>query len=689
MVLGYHGRAVALRETRGVVGSGRGGVSARDIVEAARRFGLRSRGVQLDVPDMKLLPRASILHWGFDHFVVFAGLDRRGVRIVDPGLGARLVPWDHVREKFTGVALLLEPGEGFVKRRSSGRTLGPYLSRMLAERPALVRIVLLSVVLQAQALALPVLIGALVDRVVPRRDWSLLSVLAAGLAMVVVFHVGTLLLRSYLLNHLRTSVDARLSFSFMDHLARLPYGFFVERPSGDLLQRFESNRALRNVLTAATLSAVLDGSLVFAYLVLLVAASPTVGAAVLVLGSLQVALFVVLRRPTKELAARELDAQGRTQSHLVDMLAGMESLKSMGAEDRAVERWSHLFVDELNVSLSRARIGSIAGALSSGLAMAGPVAILLLGTAQVLRGELSLGTMLMLNALAAGFLTPLGSLVAVGFQLQEARGHIERIADVLDAPPERDPSQIGAAPVLAGEVALEGVSFRYGPKEPWAVRDLTITIGAGRKVAIVGRSGAGKSTLARLLVGLYLPETGRILYDGLDLATLDLTAVRGRIGVVTQDARVFATSLASNIALADPGAPREQVEAAARMAEIHDDIEAMPLGYDTILSDGGASLSGGQRQRIALARALLRRPVLLLLDEATSDLDAVTEAGVMRNLAALEATRIVIAHRLSTVADADLILVLDHGGVVESGTHPELLSRGGVYARLVAAQSPG
>jgi ABC-type bacteriocin/lantibiotic exporter with double-glycine peptidase domain len=309
------------------------------------------------------------------------------------------------------------------------------------------------------------------------------------------------------------------------------------------------------------------------------------------------------------------------------MLAGMESLKALGAEQRSVERWSHLFVAELNASLERARIGTIAGSLASGLALGAPIAILLTGATLVLRGELSLGTMLMLNALAAGFLTPLGNLVAISFQLQEARGHIERIADVLDAAPERDPAKVQAAPVLAGAVALENVSFRYGPKEPWAVHDVSVSIATGKKVAIVGRSGAGKSTLARLLVGLYRPEAGRILYDGFDLETLDLVALRGRIGVVTQDARVFGTSLRSNIALADPQATHEEVAAAARVAEIHEDIAAMPLGYDTILSDGGTSLSGGQRQRIALARALLRRPVILLLDEATSDLDAVTEAS--------------------------------------------------------------
>ena len=240
---------------------------------------------------------------------------------------------------------------------------------------------------------------------------------------------------------------------------------------------------------------------------------------------------------------------------------------------------------------------------------------------------------------------------------------------------------------VRGRIALESVCFRYGPREPWAVRDVTVEIRPGQKVAIVGRSGAGKSTLSRLLVGLYRPEAGRVTYDGEDLESMDVNALRSQIGVVTQDAHVFGTTLKSNIALVDPAASLDDVAVAARLAEIHNDIAAMPLGYDTVLADGGASLSGGQRQRLALARAVLKRPAILLLDEATSDLDAVTESKVLENLAAMKATRVIVAHRLSTVRDADQILVMEDGAIVEAGRHLELLALGGAYASLIAAQT--
>jgi ABC-type bacteriocin/lantibiotic exporter with double-glycine peptidase domain len=684
-VLTFFGRDTRLRDVREALGTQRG-TSARALVEGARAFGLRARGVQLEVHDLALLPRAAVLHWGFDHFVVLDRLGRRGVRLMDPAIGPRWVPHALVREKFTGVALLFEPSERFQPARVRRRELRGYFERLASQRPALVRTVVLSVVLQILALALPLLLGTLVDGVLPRRDATLLPVLALGLAVVVAFHVLTALLRGYLLAYLKTGLDAQLSLGFVDHLAQLPYAFFVQRAGGDLLARFESQRDLRQALTGATLSSVLDGGLVLGYVALLLTVSPALGALAIVLGSLQALLFLAMRAPTRDLAARELEAHGRAQARLVELLAGIETLKALGAEKRAVERWSHAFVDELNVGLARVKLGVLAGALAGGLALASPLVILLLGAWQVLAGQLSLGSMLALNALAAGFLGPLASLLAVGLQLQEARGHIERIEDVLGAPVEQAPGVTRPTLRLTGAIRLEQVSFRYGANEPWALRDLSVTIQAGQRVAIVGRSGAGKSTLARLLVGLYQPSGGRILYDGHDASALDVDSLRAQIGVVTQDARLFAASVRDNLLMANPDATPERLEQALRVAQLEADVRALPMGLDTLLADGGASLSGGQRQRLALARALVRAPAILLLDEATSDLDTVTEANLLAALAALPGTRISIAHRLSTVLDADLILVLDQGCVVESGRHAELLARAGIYATLVAAQ---
>ncbi len=687
MVLAFHGKYVPLDEVRAMTGVSLDGTDALSLVETARRLGLRGRGVKIDdIQHLQYLTRGSVLHWRFDHWVVLDSLETDGAWIVDPLHGRRRVGSRELRQAFTGVALVFQPADDFEPGGQKPSGIRRYLQQILSQSGLIWRILTISVLIQALGLAIPWVTGLLVDRVVPRHDVRLLTVLSLGLAAIVLFDLISSVIRAHLVLHLRTHLDAEMTLGFLSHLIDLPYAFFQRRSAGDLMMRLNSNSTIREILTSSAMSGILDGVLVGLYFLVLFSVHTGLTLLVVGLGAVRIALFLATKRRYRDLMSEMLQAQATSRNYQVQMLTGIETLKAMGAEQKAVEHWTHLFVDELNVSLAQGRLSAIFDSLLSALGKASPFVILIFGASKVLAGELSLGTMLALNALAAGVLGPLSALVATALQLQLLGSYLERINDVLDTAKEQDSSQVSPAGELKGLVTLDRVSFQYGPSAPLVVREVSTEIQPGSFVAIVGTSGAGKSTLAHLLLGLYRPTSGRILFDGNDLASLDLGSLRRQLGIVPQQPYLFGTSIRHNIALADPSLPLHQVIEAAQIAQIHADITAMPMGYDTMLADGGVSLSGGQRQRIALARALVRRPAILLLDEATSALDALTERRIQQQLETLDCTRVVIAHRLSTIAAADVILVMDGGRVVEAGDHETLMARSGAYVELVEAQ---
>ena len=688
MVASYHGRKTRLSECRNVLPTGRDGATVRALVEAARAFGFEVKAVSAELDALPSLPLPTILHWGFDHFVVLDRWSSRGARIVDPARGRRVVSREELDRAFTGVAIVLRPTVHLAQR--TPRTLElrwrHYFRHLRPFRRGIALVLGCSFLLQAAGLVVPLTTAFVVDHVIATTERALLPALVVAAVLLALNQLTISNLRERLLLHLKAHLDLRVMTSFVSRLLSLPLGFFERRGGGDLLGRVASNATIRDTLGTPVLGAILDGTFALGYLAILFLEDAAFGLAALSLGAAQAGLTLSLTRKLDLRLQQELAARATSYDYLAQAFAGIATLKATGGERRALEHWSPLLASEVAASVGVNRLQAAMTTISNSTRVLFPLLLLLLGTYRVLDGGLTLGSMFALIALASAFLTPIGTLVADMQEIRRARAHLDRIADVLNAPPEQAPDTRRRRTRLAGAIAMREVSFAYDRGAPLALDRVSIDIAPGSKLGIVGRTGSGKSTMAKILLGLYPPTSGGVLYDGVPLEEYDLCALRGQFGVVLQEPALFSGTIRDNIAFHCPDAPLDAIVETARAACVHDEIVSMPLGYQTPIMHAGGSVSGGQRQRIALAQALARKPVVLVLDEATSHLDTVTERAIHEELSRLSCTRIVIAHRVSTIRDADHIAVLDRGSIVEEGTHTELLAQDGHYWQLMQQQ---
>lgn len=687
MVLGYWGHHAPLPQVREACKVSRDGANAANILQAARSFGLESEAVKVEVEDLRNLPLPAILHWEFNHFVVLERIAAKGVRIVDPSKGRCFVSMAEFGTSFTGVALVFAPDDNFVERKQRFPSLGRYLEILRSVRPSLVQLLGASLMLQSVGLIFPVASQVLVDRVLLPHYEPWLWGLAVGLTLALVAKLLLGLLRSYVLQGLQNRMDKQLMEGFTTHLISLPLGFFLQRQAGDLMQRMESNSQIRDLFSSRSVSAVLDVFLLLGYSSLMLAYQWQLGLLVMALSALRVVLLLAIRRHNQQLMTTELTVSGQEGAILMEALGSLETIKASASEDRVLARWIPRLVRRANVSMERQKLAITSSQLMDILQGFASAALFWVGGREVLGERMTLGVFTAFLSLQGLFMGPLESMLSAITDLQFLTSHLLRLDDVMESAPEAsgriDPGH------LQGHINLEGVSFRYAEGSPWILQDIHLSLKPGEKVALVGRTGAGKSTLARLLMGMHLPTEGSIRFDFQDLGTLDLHKLRSQMGVVMQESFLLDDTVRANVALRNPKLSMARVQWASEVAQVHEVIDKLPKGYKTRLGENAKTLSGGERQRLCLARAVAQEPSILLLDEATSSLDLETEARVHANLAKLGCTRIVIAHRLETVKDADRILVLEGGRITQQGTYDDLSRQEGAFRETVRAMEAG
>jgi NHLM bacteriocin system ABC transporter peptidase/ATP-binding protein len=686
IVLAHHGQWVPLERLRIECGVSRDGANAASVLRAARAHGLTAKGFQMEAEVVREQAFPVVVFWNFDHFLVVEGIKGDKVWINDPATGPRTIDWDEFDRSFTGITLTFAPGEAF---EPGGER--PRLMRRLAERldqspSELVLIGLLSLLLVVPGLALPAFLAVFVDHVLGAGHADWVWPLTIGLIAVGVL-AGLLTLRQQgELLRLEMRMAVATSGRFLRHVLRLPMEFFTQRDAADLSHRMSSNDRVAIVLSRDLATAAVSAIVAIGYGVVLLAADPVLGVIGVAMTTLNLlALRFVARRRTDASARLEQD-RGKLVAATYQGVQLIETLKATGREDDFFARWAGAQAKLVSGQQRLERTTVLLALVPPFLAMLTAALLLLVGSHEVVAGTISVGLLVAFQTLSASLAAPVAELSTLAGEAQEVGADVARLSDVEHyptAPAFAATNGDGPAPRLSGRLELDDVTFGYSPLQAPLISELSLHLEPGRRIALVGGSGSGKSTVARLIAGLHEPWSGEVRFDGVPRRGLPRAALADATAMVDQDVFLFEGTIRDNLTLWDASIPDDALVRALKDAAVHDEVMQRPGRLNAPVSEGGRDLSGGQRQRLEIARALVGDPALLILDEATSALDPETEQRIDASLRRRGCACVIVAHRLSTIRDADEILVLDAGAVVERGTHAELHAAGGPYAELI------
>ncbi len=660
MIAGYYGFDTDLRTLRTDFPISLKGATLGSLMKCAASIGLNTRPVRLELHELKGMVLPCILHWDLNHFVVLKRVSAKNVEIHDPARGRREVSFDELSKHFTGVGLELEPGLQFraVERRES-LAFGQLFGQLFGLKRSIVQILVLAFSLEIFGIIAPLFSQWIIDDALVSNDVDLVTVLVAGVVAVGILRVFIGLIRSWVILHLTTTMSVQWSANVFAHLLRLPVSWFESRHLGDVVSRFGSTSTIQQAITGGVVSAIVDGLMAILTAVVMFLYSPALSVVVLfaVVGYAGIRYF---RYSTlRDMSAEQLVLGAKLQSYFLESVRGVQTLKLFNREEDRRQRYVSHAVDVANNGIGIQKQNFVFSTTNGLLVLAENAAVLFIASQYVLAAQFSIGMLIAFITYKDQFVSRITSLIDQLISFRMLSVHADRLGDIVLTAPEnvgRNTSQMEVP--IKPSVSARGLGFRYSPGDPWVLRNVNFDISEGESVAIAGPSGCGKTTLLKILLGQLVPEEGEVLIGGVPLNKMSLAQYRDMMGVVLQEDHLFAGSIAENICCFDLEPDLTRIEATARLAAIHSEILAMPMGYSTLIGDMGSALSGGQKQRVVLARALYKKPKLLLLDEATSHLDTGAETQINTALRRLKMTRVMIAHRPQTLAAADRLIIL-------------------------------
>ena len=687
MILAHFGKWRPLEEVRAACGVSRDGSSAKDILRAARSYGLDAKGFRMS-PEALEGKQPAIIHWDFNHFVVFRGFDRKGRACLnDPGAGPVKWPMEEFRKHFTGICLTFEPTEKFEKSGQQTSILSYIKNNMRGSDEAFWLTFTFALMTAFVAIITPMFTRIFIDEILSGKnaDWS--KWFFIGMGALAVYQFFAVIMKTRYSKRVAGALALKGNKEYLHHLLRLPMPFFAMRHVGDLQQRMHLNQSITHSLVEVLAPQVINIGLLILYIALMASYSFSLTLIGILAALMNLSFVRYFSTRRINLIRSMAQSEGKYFSATISCIDNMESIKAAGAETGFFKYWSGLWARKFNVNGhadEEQTQMALLPVLANGLVN---MAVLVLGAYLILKGELTVGMLLAFQGFMGSFLAPVNEIVNASQKIVEMRSQMERVEDVMKYPEDHREAQGEIQQgKLGGLLELKHVTFGYSPLQPPLIEDFNLRIEPGHSVAFVGTSGCGKSTLAKLISGLYKPWSGEVLFDGRPIESISNEELTNSVAVIDQNVVLFDDTVAQNIRMWDPSIEDFTVMMACNDAQIRSDIVSRPEGFSTMVVKGGQNFSGGQRQRIEIATALAKEPSVLIMDEATSALDPKTEDEVMRRIRRMGPTQIIVAHRLSTIRDCDEIIVMDQGKILQRGRHEELINQEGFYRHLMQSE---